>query len=566
MLNGFSVNGFRSFTTEQWAAPLTRVTVFIGKNNSGKSNILRYLAKVVDPALRNSTPTFINIDKPVDGNLCDSVQILVKDDDQLRRSLLKKSETTFWSPQWDCVIDHFKYDESHIKIPFYIGKESDPFLDRNDVPKVFEGPHASNMWSALTNNRGGNSFHWYNGILERLRSYASQTLKIHYIRSFRNLPTRLEEFVDEYGKSEGPHLIDEISRLDRPGWDRQEDKEKFNKLRDFIRTLLENPNVNIEVSSDKTHIVVNTGNDFIPLEALGSGVHEVFMLAAEIILRDDQIILLDEPETHLHPTLQKRLMEFIVDSTSAQVILTTHSSSIIDNIGVSVFSVAHDGNKCVIEPAITDQQKYLACRELGYRPSEFLQSNCVIWIEGPSDRIYLNSWIKEYAPELRENIHYSFSTYGGRVLSHFSAVDTSDFNDDDLIKVLSINRNCAILLDSDIGSADQEIRATKKRLIDEVKKIGGLSWLTEGREIENYYSIIQIADGIKSCHRNVVRTNKGNRFRHPLLYWVSGNEKPKTADKIKVARWLVSNCEPDWNALDLGTSVQSLIDFIKEAN
>ena len=48
-----------------------------------------------------------------------------------------------------------------------------------------------------------------------------------------------------------------------------------------------------------------------------------------------------------------------------------------------------------------------------------LQANCVVWVEGPSDRIYLKHWIEAVTSELIEGLHYSIMFYGGRLLSRF---------------------------------------------------------------------------------------------------------------------------------------------------
>jgi hypothetical protein len=47
--------------------------------------------------------------------------------------------------------------------------------------------------------------------------------------------------------------------------------------------------------------------------------------------------------------------------------------------------------------------------------SDILLSTCIVLVEGPSDRLYLNYWIKGIAPDLEEGTHYSIMFYGGRL-------------------------------------------------------------------------------------------------------------------------------------------------------
>lgn len=49
---------------------------------------------------------------------------------------------------------------------------------------------------------------------------------------------------------------------------------------------------------------------------------------------------------------------------------------------------------------------------IGVKASDLLQSNCVIWVEGPSDRIYIKKWIELFdGHNLEEGLDYQFIYY-----------------------------------------------------------------------------------------------------------------------------------------------------------
>jgi AAA15 family ATPase/GTPase len=53
VLYGFTISNFRNFgDSEQWISPLGRVNIFIGSNNSGKSNVLRFVKRILTPFFR----------------------------------------------------------------------------------------------------------------------------------------------------------------------------------------------------------------------------------------------------------------------------------------------------------------------------------------------------------------------------------------------------------------------------------------------------------------------------------------------------------------------------------
>jgi predicted ATPase len=64
----------------------------------------------------------------------------------------------------------------------------------------------------------------------------------------------------------------------------------------------------------------------------GSGLNQILQLAAIIAWRKPGIVLLDEPDAHLHSTLQTRLLDFLYalsEHYSIQIIVSTHSRDLI---------------------------------------------------------------------------------------------------------------------------------------------------------------------------------------------------------------------------------------------
>ncbi len=170
--------------------------------------------------------------------------------------------------------------------------------------------------------------------------------------------------------------------------------------------------------------------------------------------------------------------------------LTTHSSVAIDLFAnddqAQILHVTHNSKQASVRMVKTYVENCGVLDDLDIRASDLLQANGIVWVEGPTDRLYFNRWIDIWTDgKLKEGTHYQCVIYGGRLLAHLSA-DDPDVNSEDVIKLLRVNRKAILIADTDKKNAGDGINKTKQRLLLEIEKVGGLGWLTAGREVENY--------------------------------------------------------------------------------
>lgn len=237
----------------------------------------------------------------------------------------------------------------------------------------------------------------------------------------------------------------------------------------------------------------------IALSKSGSGIQTVLLVLIYLYLIPIQektsankyFYLFEELENNIHPALLRRLFAYIRNfalDNDTYFFITTHSNVVIDSFSrdkeAQILHVKHDGKYATIKKVIAFIEKKGIIHDLDIRASDLLQSNGIIWVEGPSDRIYLNHWINLFSEGiLKESIHYQIVFYGGRLLAHLSAEPSED---NQSINVLNVNTNCILVMDSDKNYLNAPLNKTKKRIIQEIKSVKGHVWVTKGREVENY--------------------------------------------------------------------------------
>jgi len=134
------------------------------------------------------------------------------------------------------------------------------------------------------------------------------------------------------------------------------------------------------------------------LKDLGTGVEQLLLtvVAAETAA-DGALIVVEEPESHLHPEAQRRLLHHMLRwAERLTLVVSTHSSIFLDRASqsdVSVILVRRSGG---VSKAETADPSYADVLEnLGVRLSDVLSAERILAVEGPSDVEILRVWFEE---------------------------------------------------------------------------------------------------------------------------------------------------------------------------
>ena len=270
--------------------------------------------------------------------------------------------------------------------------------------------------------------------------------------------------------------------------------------------------IQVQIHDDKSdmpqdHWEVYLGEEtksLISLSRSGSGLKTIILVLLNLLVvpkikntEESQFTFaFEELENNLHPALLRRLFKYLEDyavKEKATIFLTTHSSIALDFFGVSdnaqIIRVLHDGESAHTETVHTHSNLIKVVSELGARPSDLLQANGLIWVEGPSDRIYLNCWIELYTDgRLREGRDYQCVFYGGALLAKVQFTSPKDQDEiAELANLFQINHNLIVVCDGDREAEESDLKPRVKRIREEVEKIDGAHiWITDAKEIENY--------------------------------------------------------------------------------
>lgn len=325
-------------------------------------------------------------------------------------------------------------------------------------------------------------------------------------------------------------------------------------------------------------ILLENENGKIPISSSGSGLRTILLVLIKIFLETYEqgrepkkiVYVFEELENNLHPSIQRNLFNFLHEwaiENDTCVFITTHSSVPLNMFGgkdsVTITHLSKVDGNLQTNSNLSFLQNENVLMDLGVRASDILQSNAVIWVEGPSDRIYLNKWIELYSDgKIKENKHYQILFYGGRLLSHLSGrVEVSN----DLIQLFRANRHSIIMIDSDKRNQKSKINKSKQRIKKEFEEMNSLCLVTKGKEIENYLTKTTIFKtfGVNSqidqyesieefLNRNIDGKKEGTKYIRNKVGGAVSLCKNMTKEDLKI--------------LDLDKKIELIVEKIKEWN
>lgn len=542
-LESLSIDGYRGVCPGRplILSGLGHRNVFIGKNNSGKSTVLRFLSdlsSVVDPATIK-TLGILSFAIDPDWFWLENEEFAIKADFTFLAGNQLKLQPVSLRPQNAAALVHD--DRCRIRVEIFpsSGKAVDQSGRETSTGVVsplvnfkeewlpihqsgHQGPEMLQEDGSYANvQRAGRSTtsEFTQMVIEQAQAIATEfgswltTLSFFdAVRSLERPSTRQDGVGGGFGRKPGwakPQFLDG-SRLMTELLEWQQDSRRSRQYAEFVDELQVDLNRVLGVRFRTPTVKNATAGSSVPdmklqldaphsvpisFRSMGTGVSQAIILLAA--LRKDQlngqadrVYCVEEPESNLHPTLLRRLFRRLKEVDGATFLVSTHSPVLINELAgddrIYHFRQQEDG-RCIASRCQELVEHHDVLDQLGVSGSDLLQTNCVVWVEGPSDRTYLREWLDAYRRQhdessspLVEGIDYSVVFYGGSLLRHY-AID--DHTADDLIRMLRVSRFAAVIMDRD----REPMKPAPQRILDEAANdpIRRFATVTTGKEVEN---------------------------------------------------------------------------------
>ena len=471
-LSDFSVVNYRSITTAR-KIKTNNMTVLVGKNNEGKSNILRALTLAMDiMKIYSKDPRSLQI----------AVRPYLKNHYSWEKdypiSLQEKNPNG-----WSSIDLNFELDEQDIlAIRSMTGIRLSGCIpvrvSTNGAAAKIDIPKRGTAAFADADNK------------KKIIEYVCFKIDFNFIPAVRTEYDALRVVDSLIEKSletldTNPDYINAMNKIEelQQGILDGISNQIIEPLQEFLPTVR---NVQIHIQNERRRIAMRRNTEIIiddgtptPIQQKGDGIKSLTALAIlNIPARVDRVsvVAIEEPESHLHPESARQLYDTIMSlSQTHQIVLTTHSPLFVNRTNLKENIIVNDGKA-------TPVKKIKEIRDvLGIHISENLtNAEHALIVEGEDDKIALEKLLPSMSTKIKRAIQN-----GTFIIDYIGGAGNLPYK-------LSFYRNLQckyhVLLDNDDAGRHAGSEAERQGLLDVRNVTYAICNGSPNAEIEDCYN------------------------------------------------------------------------------
>ncbi|MBE9126567.1 MULTISPECIES: AAA family ATPase [unclassified Coleofasciculus] len=419
-ISKFQLFNYKSFRDSDLLEFTPGINIIVGANNSGKTALLEALTLSFEDVPHRSVKTLPSPDSIAEAqirfNLKKSYFInLIKD---LKCNLLFNKSSNYGTieiPKSELAEDDIKQNNAEYLLQKWIEKTEDikidlyiPLLYYKDFVELTSGFKSS---SDLIDNPKQTL---YIGIQTPDNGQSEETIVDYLLLNFREnvyrfYAERLNIASCPFGNSS--QLKPDASNLAEVlGVLQGQNPVRFERFNQHVLTIFpkikwvsvrHQDNSTLEIMVWQIEPETEREDLSFPLSACGTGIGQVLAILYVVLTsQEPRTIIIDEPQSFLHPGAAKKLIEILKEFPQHQYIIATHSPMIIAAANPStIVKLRYEAGETkteVMNPDDIKEQRSLLA-DLGIRLSDIFGVDDILWVEGETEELCFPRILEELA-------------------------------------------------------------------------------------------------------------------------------------------------------------------------
>ena len=211
------------------------------------------------------------------------------------------------------------------------------------------------------------------------------------------------------------------------------------------------------------------------LRELGGGLAQFVVVFGNVAIRRPPILLIDEPELNLHPSLQMDFLTSLASYVGEGVMFATHSVGLARTTADRVYSFQKDGYRSIARPfeqtpnfaEFVGEMSFTSFKEMGF--------DTILLVEGVTEV----KAIQQFLRALKKDHKVVVIPLGG---SQFIRAGVEA----ELAELKRLSRNVAVLIDSERTAPNAGVPTARDTFVRACQALGFAAHMTDLRAFENY--------------------------------------------------------------------------------
>ncbi|WP_333352695.1 AAA family ATPase [Microcoleus sp. herbarium14] len=445
-ISRFQLLNYKSFRDSGALEFQPGINIIVGANNAGKTALLEALSLSFETSPHRSIETLPQPNStPKRESVAKLTLIFTKaeihrlfDDLPVNCYVGLSSDRGSYLPTDEMLALFQNWMDNPNDVELTVSKSTGSSVERNDIlikdldPAIkltYYRPEQSTIGSSKSRNKNiikkdaSSRFTFYQETNETDSSYTEEDFFVTLFHEFRNNISQLQaqRFVgncsvgnNEELNSRASNLAEVIHLLESP--DKRKLYERFNH---YVSTMFPQfGSVSTRILSKQTRHGSDSEILLWPAKSLDSGRRDLAfslsdcgtgtgqvlaILYAVLASPEPRPIIIDEPQSYLHPGAVKKLIEILKEFPQHQYFIATHSAQIISAANPStIVKLRYEDGYTIASTMnardIKEQRSLLA--ELGVSLSDVFGADTILWVEGPTEEQCFPLVLDKLAPKL----------------------------------------------------------------------------------------------------------------------------------------------------------------------
>jgi energy-coupling factor transporter ATP-binding protein EcfA2 len=249
------------------------------------------------------------------------------------------------------------------------------------------------------------------------------------------------------------------------------------RLERDMRTIFQFKQFEVHVEGRPAALYFSINGEKNRIDELGSGVGQVFLVLAHAHLLKPAYVFIDEPECHLHPSIQADFVTALNGYTRKALFLATHSMGLARSAGDRIYQVTrHTSDRyTTLLPYRPEERLSEVLGEINFSVQQRAGCRKILLVEGPTEV----KAIRQFMRHLGHDREVVIIPLGGSSM-------INGHRDDELQEIARICPDVYAIIDSEKPSPRSLLAGERQGFLKSCQKAGIVCHVLERRSLENY--------------------------------------------------------------------------------